>query len=105
MSAIDGNLDDNEKKQIVHEVASFGLDLNEATDIFNRAGDMTPAEAIGIVDNLTDEQKKYAAGFIATICLADGKVADNENKLWWAICYFARIYAGVEEVIKFYNEH
>lgn len=50
---------------------------------------MSLKEAVDVVSQMTDSEKKFVAAFFGTIVLADGNVDTAELKLWQFICTFA----------------
>lgn len=82
MAAADGHVDDCEKNAISNELKNFGVDGIQAIALLAKAKEMQAGEAILVLAGMTDEQKKYACGYLAAIMVADGEIDDSEVKLW-----------------------
>ena len=86
MSTADGNIDENEIKFMEREIHNFNLDLVTLHKIIEDSKTLEPIEAITIMAKMLDEQKKYMCGFLATLMSIDGKLDENEIKLWKLVC-------------------
>ena len=106
MAQADGHVDQIEQVAIASELRSFGIDETNAAAILASAALMDAAEAIGIMANLTVEQKKYATGYLAAIMAADGEIADAEVKLWQLVGTLASFPTmNIQEALTFWTHH
>ena len=82
MAAADGKLAEEERVVLVGDLLTFGVTTEDAQLLLKNSQDMTPAEAIIVLSNMNNEQKKYATAYLAVIMASDGEIADSEITLW-----------------------
>ena len=106
MAAADGRFAEEEKIAIIMELANFGVSKDQATALVAGAQLMDAAEAISILSNMTNEQKKYATGYLAVIMASDGDIAESEVKMWQLICTLSNFPTmNIAEALNFWNNH
>lgn len=86
MAQADGHVDKIEQIAIASELKSFGVNETKAPSLLATAATMNIADALGALAAMTNEQKRYACGYLAAIMAADGEIADAEIKLWLLVC-------------------
>lgn len=106
MAQADGHVDQIEKVAIASELNDFGVNGEAAPAILAAAAVMDAAEAISILSSMTNEQKKYATGYLAAIMAADGEIADAEVKMWQLICTLASFpIMNIADALSFWTSH
>lgn len=106
MALADGRLADEERITIVMELASFGVTEDQAAGLLDAAQSMEASEALSVLSNMTQEQKKYATGYMAVVMAADGNIADDEVKLWQLVstlCSFPTM--SIREAYDFWKQN
>ena len=78
----DGNLAENEMKVLTGEMLRIGSTPDELIGFENTLKSYQPAEAVARISNLSTEKKEYFCAFLGALIIVDGKVDDNEMKLW-----------------------
>lgn len=86
LTLADGRVDAAETELIAKEMFSFGLKRNDLMNFLQQSDVMESSTMIGVLSSMRVDQKKYIAGFLATLALADGDIDDSEVKLWQLIC-------------------
>lgn len=89
MAAADGNIAQTEIAAMALEMTKFGPTESQVKEILKGVDVLSPTDAITVVSNLNNEQKKYVTGFLAVIMAADGKIEDSEVKMWQLLCTLA----------------
>ena len=79
------NKDNTEKEFeiILQELSYFGVDINnemEAMLDMNRQLSMN--DALSLINNMSDEQRREICGFVGAIICADGYLGPNEKEIW-----------------------
>lgn len=106
MAQADGHVAEIEQVAIASELNSFGVNGDNSTSIFAAAAIMDAADAIATLAIMSNEQKKYATGYLAAIMAADGKIEDAEVKMWQLICTLASFPSmNVHEALSFWTNH
>lgn len=106
MAQADGHVDDVEQEAIAHELASFGVDMNSIKTIVAGAAALDPSKAIIILSAMTNEQKKYACGYLAAIMAADGDIDEKEVKVWQVVCTLGSFpKMNIGEALEFWTKH
>lgn len=106
MAAADGRFADEETIAIVMELANFGVSQNQAESLLVAAQLMDVSEAFSTLSSMTNEQKKYATGYLAVIMASDGDIADSEVKMWQLICTLSNFPSmNIREALDFWNQH
>lgn len=82
MIAADGKIDAAEMKLLAQEMASFNIAPREIETCLKLSDSMEPVTMLATLSAMTDEQKKYVSGFLASIMVCDGDIDDNEMKVW-----------------------
>lgn len=82
MLLADGKVAEEEKEALGRELLSFGVKADNVVALLSKAQDMSFGEAIGVLSSMSEEQKKYATGFLAKVMVADGEIDDSELALW-----------------------
>ena len=81
----DGKVTSEESMMMAHEMARFGVD-NDKFDIISKiALTISNGDACQIVSKMTNEEKKYVAAYLGTMCFIDQHVEESETKLWTLI--------------------
>ena len=106
MAWADGKLEDVERAAIFHEMAGFGVSDEDAKNLANEGDGMEFGEAITVLSKMTDEQKRYASGFLAAIMVCDQNIDDAEVNLWQMICTFGNFpVMTLDEALNFWTKH
>ena len=106
MAGADGKVEENEVMAIVADLAGFGKDEDEITDIVDDAKEMDATEALGVVAKLGDEEKEYVTAFLAVVMAADGDIDDEELKLWRLITNVCNLPAmSVKEGVELWKQY
>ena len=106
MTLADGKITEEEKLALSMELVSFGVQQLDAVAILSNAKSMDFDAALAILSSMSDEQKKYATGYLATIMAIDGDVDDSEVKLWQLICTLGGFPAmNIGEALSFWASH
>ena len=106
MAAADGKFADEEKAAIVFELAQFGVSADQAQGLLLVAQAMDASEALSVLSSMTNEQKKYATGYLAVIMASDGEIADSEVKMWQLICTLSSFPTmNIGEALNFWRQH
>ena len=106
MAMADGKVEDVEHVAIAHELIKFGVSNSEAESILVNSQMMEAGEAFATLSNMTNEQKKYATGYLAFIMVSDGRIDDSEVKMWQLICTLSSFPTmNAQEALSFWNEH
>lgn len=102
----DGRVDQKEQIGIAYELSSFGVNENTISGILTKAVAMGAPLALATITNMTNEQKKYACGYLAAIMAADGEIKDSEVKLWQLISTLADFpKMSILEAFHFWQNH
>lgn len=78
MVLADGKVEEQEKNVLALGMAEFGVAEDHLKLLMALADAMTPATMLSTLSALSDEQKKFVCGFLATIMVSDGDVDDSE---------------------------
>lgn len=106
MAAADGRFADEERIAIIMELANFGVTQNQAQSLLSTAQLMDAAEALSILSSMTNEQKKYATGYLAVIMTSDGDIDPSEVKMWQVVCTLSSFPTmNISEALNFWNQH
>lgn len=106
MAAADGRFADEERIAIIMELANFGVSQNQAQSLLSAAQLMDAAEALSILSSMTNEQKKYATGYLAVIMASDGDIDPSEVKMWQVVCTLSSFPTmNISEALDFWNQH
>lgn len=89
MATADEKIVDEEKAIITLGMLEFGLGPDAITMCIKAAENMDSFEALSVLTDMNNEQKKYATGFLAAIMVADNEKADSEIKMWRLISTIA----------------
>lgn len=106
MASADEKFADEEKEALTRELASFGVTAEQAMGLTLLAKDMEPDEAISILSEMSEDQKKYATGYLAVIMVSDGEITESEKRVWQVVstlCSFPTMSLG--DALKFWTEH
>ena len=106
MISADGKVEDAEKAVLINNLNKFGVGPLDGIAIIKSAHDMKSGDALAILSNMTTEQKKYVAGYLAAIMVSDGDIADSEVKLLSLIsilCAFPDM--TIKEALEFWATH
>lgn len=106
MAAADGKIEHEELKVLAVGMAEFGVAEDHLKLLMALAEAMTPATMLSTLSALSNDQKKFVCGFLATIMVSDGDVDDSELKLWQltsTLCGFPTM--TIEEAHKFWATH
>ncbi len=108
MALVDGKMTNDEKGVMKADLGSFGvkLDTLQSLALEATADKMEGAEIISTLSAMSEEQKKYACGYLAAVMMADGVIDKKEEELW---CFFSLL-AGfptmnIAEAISFWQSH
>ncbi len=108
MALIDGKMTNDEKGVMKADLGSFGIKLDtlQSLALEATANKMEGAEVISTLSAMSEEQKKYACGYLAAVMMADGVIDKKEKELW---CFFSLL-AGfptmnIAEAISFWQSH
>ena len=82
MAKADCKLYKEELKVLAVGMAEFGVDDKKFQLLTTLADAMTPSTMLATLAALTESQKKFVCGFLATIMISDGDIDDAEVKLW-----------------------
>lgn len=106
MAMADGKVEEVEKAAIAFELVKFGVKGNDAAVIISNSQIMDASDAIATLSNMTNEQKKYATGYLAAIMASDGDVDPSEVKLWQVICTLSSFPTmNIHEALLFWNNN
>ena len=106
MTLADGKVTEEEKLAVSMELVSFGVQQLDGVIILSNAESMDYGVALAILSSMSDEQKKYATGYLATIMAIDGDVDDSEVKLWQLICTLGGFpIMNISEALSFWASH
>lgn len=106
MAQADGHVDNIEHVAIASELKSFGINGDNAPSILAASAAMDASDAIATLAIMSNEQKKYATGYLAAIMAADGRIEDAEVKMWQLICTLASFPTmNVHEALSFWTSH
>ena len=106
MAATDGRIAKEELVVIALDFAKFGVSQTETDSFLAMSDVMEFGHAIALVAAMNNEQKKYVAGYLASIMVADGEIADSEVSLWRLISTLASLQVmNVGEAITFWKNH
>lgn len=108
MALADGVMTNDEKEVMKADLKSFGVEIDtlQSVAIEAAANRMDGAEVIKVLSSMSNEQKKYACGYLAAVMAADGEIADKETELWSLISLLAGFPTmSVGEAILFWNNH
>lgn len=106
MAAADGRFAEEEKMAIVLELASFGVSPDDAANLLAASEMMDASEALSLLSSMSNEQKRYATGYLAAIMAADGEIADSEVKLWQLICTLGNFPSmNIAEALRFWHNN
>lgn len=86
MAQADGHVDKIEQIAIASELKNFGVNDVNAPSLLATSAIMDISEALGTLAAMSNDQKKYACGYLAAIMAADGEIAKSEVKLWQLVC-------------------
>lgn len=105
MILANGNVEQSEVEALYNELKNFGLE-NISDDILEYADAMDPSDMVEILSNMSDEKKKYVAGFWAVIMIADDEIDDEEVKSWQILCSKSQFpVMNLREAINYWHEH
>ena len=82
MVQADGRVDQEELKVLATGIAEFGVDSDHFQMLMGLADSMTPSNMLAILSAMTESQKKFVCGYLATIMICDGDIDDKEMALW-----------------------
>lgn len=106
MAQADGHVDKVEELTIASELTNFGVNPTEAPNLLAASAAMEMSDALAIITLMTNEQKKYACGYLAAIMTADGEIADAEVKLWRLVCTLGNFPSmNIQEALTFWKIH
>jgi uncharacterized tellurite resistance protein B-like protein len=108
MALADGRMTEDEKKVMIADLKSFGVNIDTLQSVaMEAAADaMEGAEVLAVLSAMNSEQKKYACGYLASVMAADGEIHNKEVELWTLISLlagFPTMSAG--EAIAFWQTH
>lgn len=105
MVEADGRVDTKEVEILFGGLAErIGTALNR-NEIVRMADEMDTVEMISILSALDTGQKKYIAGYLASIMVSDGDIDDMEMRLWQLLsnlCNFPKM--TLREALTFWFE-
>ena len=106
MAAADGKIANEELTVIALDLAKFGVSQADSENFLTLSDAMEFGHAIALVAAMNNEQKKYVAGYLASIMVADGEIADSEMTLWRLVSTFASLPTmTVREAITFWTNN
>lgn len=106
MALADGKVEETEKVAIVLELVKFGVSETDAEQIIKNGQNMDASVAIATLSAMSNEQKKYATGYMAAIMVSDGNIDPTEVKLWQLICTLSGFpQMNLHEALTFWNNH
>ena len=106
MAAADGKIAKEELTVIALNLAKFGVSQADSENFLTLSDAMEFGHAIALVAAMDNEQKKYVAGYLASIMVADGEIADSEMTLWRLVSTFASLPTmTVREAITFWTNN
>ncbi|MGM9753208.1 MAG: hypothetical protein ACI3ZK_04020, partial [Candidatus Cryptobacteroides sp.] len=80
---IDGNSTEDEYRVILDELKYFGLNSEQViSDTIDLSNQFSMNDALSIVSNLPDDQKREVCAFLGAIICADGYLGNKEAELW-----------------------
>lgn len=86
MAQADGCVTETEQVTIAAELVKFGVNSEQLPAILAASTLMNGPEVMSIVSRMSDNQKKYACGYLAAIMAADGDINNKEVDIWQLIC-------------------
>lgn len=106
MALADGKVEEVEEAAIVFELLNFGVSKQDATRILKSSETMDVSDAFSILSSMSNEQKKYATGYLAVIMVSDNDIDDSEVKLWQLICTLCNFPSmNIGEALTFWKNH
>lgn len=108
MIAADGEMLDVEKQMVAKEAELFGVapDSLNAFVLETEANALEPIEAIRVVSKLSDSEKKYVCGYLASLMTVDGDIDNEEIALWRFISTLADFPTmSIHDAIAFWSQH
>jgi uncharacterized tellurite resistance protein B-like protein len=85
MITADGKIEDAESNCLTRELVNFGVTPEDLPRLIELSKAMEPVTMIATLSSMTEAQKKYVSGFLATIMVSDGDIDESEVKLWQLI--------------------
>lgn len=105
MMMADGKVDEKEELLFAKEMVRFGVREEKLVGFMADAQTIPPIEAISIVKNIGNNEKKYVAAFLGTLMVVDGHIDDAEMKLWKYVSILANLpVMNVTEAIQIMSE-
>lgn len=106
MANADGRVVDVESAVMGFELHQLGVTPDVVLDVYTAAAEMSNVDALTTLSAMTDDQKKYATGFLAAIMVSDGDIDDSETKLWQLICTLGDFpKMTLEEALQFWDNN
>jgi uncharacterized tellurite resistance protein B-like protein len=90
MAQADGSVTESEQVAIAAELVTFGVSSEQLPAILAASTLMNGPEVMSIVSAMSDNQKRYACGYLAAIMVADGDINNKEVEIWRLICTLGR---------------
>ncbi len=84
--AAEGRFTVQEKDILSKEMIASELSDRERRSLVREALKMKASDALRVMSGMDEEEKKYAACFLAVMMAADNKFVENEIKMWKFIC-------------------
>lgn len=107
MANADGVIYPDEVKIISDEMESLGVKSDKDKKILEDNGKiMRPLDALNIISNLTEDQKKHINAFFGSIISIDGDIDDAELALWRLVgelCELPKM--SVRQAINLFSNH
>lgn len=74
---------DKEFEIILQELAYFGVDINnEMETMLDMNRQLSLNDALSLINNMSDEQRREICGFVGALICADGYLGPNEKEIW-----------------------
>ena len=82
MVKADGKIEPSELSVMAVELARFGVPENQLKTLLKASDNMETSQALGLINEMDEERKKYVASYLGVIMVSDGDVNEQELILW-----------------------
>jgi uncharacterized tellurite resistance protein B-like protein len=102
----DGVVKDEEMAILLNELLKFGVPSDQAAGLIVVADAMDVPTMFQTLTDLPTESKKYVAGYLATIMIADGDIDDSEVKIWQLISTLSQFPTmNIRDAVNYWRNH
>lgn len=82
MALADGRTDQKEVRMVQIELNRFGVPEEHMEKLIDAAGEMNGVDALQIISEMEDAQKRYVCAYLGTMMAIDGDIDDEELGIW-----------------------